>query len=442
VSTEKKRNWVDNALRIFGDVRGGEGITALLMTTALFLILVAYYIIKVAREPLILASGGAEMKSYAAAGQAVLLLGFVPAYSWFAGRVERMKLIVGVTLFFVACIELFFVGAGIGIPYLGIAFYIWVGIFGVAIIAQFWSYANEFYTRPEGERLFPLVAVGAALGSVVGSKVAKILFDQMKLGPYVILQVSAAVLVLHLGVYWLINRSPRSDAAKAEVAVDEAKPAGTNGFTLVFQSRYLRLIAVMLILLNVVNTTGEYILATMVEDAAIAATGATDGPEFQRFIGAFYGDYFFYVNLGTVAIQALVVSRIVKVAGIAGVLFALPVVAFGTYGLVAFGVGLGAMRWAKSAENMTDYSVMNTAKAMLWLPTSPEEKYNAKQAIDTFFVRLGDVLSALLVFVGTTYLAFDVQRFAITNLVICGLWAFVCWWVLQEYRALAKEKEA
>src|SRR5207244_1618862 len=95
----------DRFLRIFSDVRPGEGATVLLLTLNLFLLMVGYYIFKVVREPLVLVGGGAEMKSYAAAAQALTLMGFVPLYSWFSSRVNRMRLLMGVIFFFIACIE-------------------------------------------------------------------------------------------------------------------------------------------------------------------------------------------------------------------------------------------------------------------------------------------------------------------------------------------------
>ena len=98
---------LDRALGVFTDVRAGEGVNAVLMLVNVFLLLVCYSVIKTVREPLILLGGGAEVRSYAAAGQALVLMGFVPLYGWVASRVDRVKLIVGVTLFFVACIELF-----------------------------------------------------------------------------------------------------------------------------------------------------------------------------------------------------------------------------------------------------------------------------------------------------------------------------------------------
>ena len=72
----------------------------------------------------------------------------------------------------------------------------------------------------------------------------------------------------------------------------------------------------------------------------------------------------------------------------------------GSYSLAAVGASLSLVRWVKTAENGADYSVMNSAKQMLWLPTSREEKYKAKQAIDTFFVRTGDMTAAGFVFAG------------------------------------------
>ena len=103
------------------------------MLVNIFLLLVCYSVIKTVREPLILLGGGAEVRSYAAAGQARCSIGFVPLYSWFASRVSRAKLLVGVTLFFVACIELFARGGRRRLPYVGVAFFIWVGIFNMSL---------------------------------------------------------------------------------------------------------------------------------------------------------------------------------------------------------------------------------------------------------------------------------------------------------------------
>lgn len=422
-------------LGLFGDVRVGEATRVTVLAATLFLTLVAYYILKTLREPLILVGGGAEVKSYAAAGQAMVLMAFVPAYGALAARVARLRLIVGVVGFFVACIQLFVLGWLLSVPFLGVFFYVWVGIFSLAIIAQFWSLANDIYSKHEGERLFPVIAIGANAGSIVGSKIASWLFER-EVGTVVLLQVPALLLVVTVLAYvWILRLAPAQGHSDPQ-----EKIVGPTGFSLVLSRPYLRWIALVFILLNLVNTTGEYILGSMVLDAA--HNQAANGIEPSSYIGAFYADYFFWVNTGTVIIQALVVSRLVRFGGMGAVLFALPVVAAGAYTLVAAGIGLAAVRIAKSAENMTDYSIMNTAKAMMWLPTSRDEKYKAKQAIDTFFVRFGDVLSAGFVWMGTQKLGWSLQSFAAANLVVIALWALGAERIRRRYGALAEEAKS
>ena len=169
---------MDRFLGIFGDVRAGEGGTVLLMSLNIFLLLVSYYVLKTVREPLILMAGGAQLKSYAAAAQALTLIVYVPLYGWVASKLPRQRFLMAVILFFVGCIQLFFLGSRIGVPYLGFMFFVWVGIFSLTTIAQFWSYANEIYTRADGDRLFPLIAVGSAAGAPLGAALAEWLFGE------------------------------------------------------------------------------------------------------------------------------------------------------------------------------------------------------------------------------------------------------------------------
>jgi AAA family ATP:ADP antiporter len=424
---------LDRTLRVFSDVRPGEAGTVVLLTLNLFVLLVAYYVLKTVREPLVLVTGGAEIKAYASAGQALTLMLFVPAYGWLASRVDRLRLIVSFVLFFTVCIEVFFLGGRMRVPNLGFVFYIWVGIFSLATIAQFWSFANDLYTREAGDRLFAIIVIGQTGGAWVGSKVAEELFEA-RVDPFTIMHVSAALMVLHLVLYVVISRRESGRKGAAPPPAPLAK--GPNGFSLVLRSPYLRLIGLLLIVANLVNTMGEYLLDKLLVAAAPAALAADPTLTAEAFIGSFKGSYFFWVNFLAVLLQAFVASRIVKYLGIRGVVLALPVVALGTYGLAAVGVGLVLMRWAKTAENATDYSIMNTAKAMLWLPTSREEKYKAKQTVDTFFVRTGDMISAGLVYLGTTVLALDVAGFARTNLVIIVLWIGVAFMLLREHRKL------
>jgi ATP:ADP antiporter, AAA family len=427
MAEEKQKSGI---LGLFGDVRPGEAGAVFLMLLNITIILICYYIIKVVREPLILElPGGEKLKSYAAAGQALVLMGYVPLYAWFSSKVNRKKLIMGVNIFFLACIEIFAFAVRMKVPYIGVAFFIWVGIFSLSLIAQFWSLANDVYTESQGKRLFPIIAIGATLGSPIGAKLASKLFAT-HIAPDLILQISAFLLFVSMLLYVVIQRKESQHGDQKTIEKQTLGKSG--GFQLLFRSRYLLLLAALLLLLNLVNTTGEFILSAKVKEAAKLAADK------ESFIGAFYGNYFFIVNIAAFLIQTFLASRIVKYFGIAGVVLALPIVAFGAYTTIAAGVGLAIIRWMKTAENSTDYSVMNTARAMLWLPTSREEKYKAKQAVDTFVVRFGDVFSAALVFVGTTWLGFTATSFAIANIFIVLVWIGIGLLVIRKYKQLSQ----
>ncbi len=419
-----EKSWLDRTLSIFADVRAGEGATAILMLANIFLLLVCYSVIKTVREPLILLGGGAEVRSYAAAGQALLLMGFVPLYSWFASRVDRVKLLVGVTVFFVACVELFAMAVSARVPYIGVAFFIWVGIFNVSLVAQFWSFANDIYSKNAGERLFPIIVIGMTAGAPLGSFIAGHLF-RSGITPNLILHISAALLSLSVLVYLWINSRHDARSGVAQPAMSAA-----DGFKLVLASPYLRLVAALVVLLNIVNTTGEYVVARLLTMHVNELAAADAAFNKQAYIGAFTGDYQFWVNVLAFLLQAFVSSRLIKYRGLRGALLALPLVALGGYAIIAAGVGLSVVRWVKTVENATDYSIMNTARQLLWLPTNRDEKYKAKQAIDAFFMRGGDLLSAVVVFVGSRMLHLTVEQFAVANIAFTLVWIGVAFAIL------------
>jgi AAA family ATP:ADP antiporter len=115
----------------------------------------------------------------------------------------------------------------------------------------------------------------------------------------------------------------------------------------------------------------------------------------------------------------------------------LPFVALFGYLSMAFIPIIGFIRGAKIAENSLDYSVQNTTRNALYLPTSREAKYKAKQANDTFFVRLGDLASAGLVFAGTTWLAFGPRQFALTAVALVVVWLIVAFVLGKRFQSLA-----
>jgi AAA family ATP:ADP antiporter len=417
------RTPLERFLRLFTDVREGEAAQLLLLALNVFLILAAYYLMKPVREVLILdRPDGPELKAYAYGAQALVLFAAVPLYGALASRMTRRRLINIVTAFFIACLPVFYVLAQGKAP-IGVVFFLWIGVFSLMVIAQSWAYANDVYTPEEGKRLFAVIAFGASSGAVFGAWVSRRLIDVLGVNP--LLLAAAVVLAASLVLFNVIDLRGRVTSRPRPAALDaDAKIGGGNPFALVAGSRYLLLIAALIFLLNWVNSMGEYILSAIVKHAADAevAAGRLAVEEQGHYIGAFFAGYFEVVNVVGMLLQLFLVSRIVKYLGVPVALGILPVISLGTCTLAALVPSVAVVRWAKTAENSVDYSLMNTVRQMLFLPTSRQEKYKAKQVIDSFIVRAGDVLSALTVYAGTAYLALSVTQFAWFNAALVLGW--------------------
>lgn len=455
------RSALERALGVVTEVRAGEGITALLLTLNVFLLLTAYYVIKPVREGLILAMpGGAEYKSYLSAVIAGALLVAVPSYGKAADRFPKNKLVVGVTLFFASHLLAFYAASKTGTESrLGLLFFVWVGIFNMMLVAQFWAFAADLYTDEQGKRLFPLLGIGASVGGAAGAYVTKALVKSI--GTYQLMLVSAAILAGSAAISRVVAareaarrapggapgdspyRKPGREAEPEAPPPPQKKEGGTFG--LVFRHKYLTLIAVFAVLFTTVNTNGEYMLGVIVsgwakaEAAVAAAAGGDERAVARDLTTGFYGDFFLYVNVAVVLLQTFAVSRVVKFGGLRVAFFVLPVIAL----LDAIGIAvapvLGIVRVGKIAENATDYSVNNTVRNMLWLPTSTEMKYKAKQAVDTFFVRSGDMLSAILVAGLAGGLGLGVRVFALVNVGLVALWLVVARGIVRENARLTGE---
>lgn len=469
----EQRGVLDRLLGLFAEVKAGESFTALLMFLNIFLILTAYYILKVVREALtitgveIFGMKGDEIKAYLPAVMAVLLVGIVPAYGKLASQVDRLTLIKRtMSMVSLGLVGFFIWGSlsGVGTA-IGLSFYIFLGIVNVFLIAQFWSYANDIYDENQGKRLFAIIAVGQSLGAVLGPKIAKLGADHA----FVMLALSGGVFLTSIFLYVLVNRRVARSVDAADGNAEAPLQKG-GGFDLIRSNRYLRYIALMILCTNVVNTTGEYILSNaartkaeqevpltavlgdaILERAADPETGELALTEEEKsavnsarspVVGRFYGDFFYYVNIVGLIVQMFVVSRIFKYFGVRAALFVLPLVAFAGYAAIGVLGGLLVLRVAKTAENSLDYSLQNTVKQALFLPTSREAKYKAKAAIDTFFVRFGDAASAALVAAGLHVLEFGQKEFAFVNVALCLVWFFLSRGIAKEHKAMTEAARA
>lgn len=417
----------ERLLSLVTRVRPGEGRTAFLFFLHGFLLLSSYQVVKALREAFMLTKFSAETRSYAVALIALVLMVVVPLYGWVRRRLDGARLLRAVTIFFVVTMPLFAFLASAGVS-IAFAFFVWVSIYGVMVVSQMWAFAADSFNVKSGQRLFVVIMLGANLGALTGAKLTQLLAGS--LSPIGLMLLAAGI----LGATLFLAGPERAAVPEGSRAISAEHgrpvPRLLGGIGLVLRDRYLLLIALLVVLLNWINTTGEFILADFVKADAVARVAASGGAlELGTLITAFYGDFQFWVTLVSFGIQLFLVSRIFQAVGVRGALLVHPLVVAAGYGMLALAPMLGGfvpvfslLRLLKITENGIDYSLMNTTRQALFLPVDRDSKYDGKTAIDTFFVRFGDLIQALAVYIGLNHLHWDAPRFALLNLVLAFAW--------------------
>ena len=434
----------ERVLTLFTRVRPGEGRSALLFVLHGFLLLYSYQVVKALREAFMLTKFSAEVRAYAVALIALLLMLLVPMYTAVRRRLDGERLLRAVTAFFASNLLLFWAAAAAGLP-IAFPFFVWVSIFGVMVIAQLWAFAADSFNLKSGQRLFPVIMVGANLGALAGAKSAQLAVSTLT--PVGLMLVATLVLLATLVLAGPERRAVPGGSRPVVAEHGAPVPRLLGGIGLVLRDRYLLLIALLVVLLNWINTTGEFILADFVQkDAAQRAVASNGSLDAGALIAAFYGSFQFWVTLAGLAIQLFLVARIYRHVGVRGALLVHPVVVALGYGLIALGPVLGGfvpvftlIRMVKIAENSIDYSLMNTTRHALFLPVDRDAKYEGKTAIDSFFWRFGDLVQAGVVFAGLNWLNWGAPQFALLNLVLALVWIGLAVAIGREFSRKAAE---
>ena len=422
---------LDRFLSAFTRLRPGEGRSVGVFFAYALLMMLSYYILKTIREPLLLATASAEVKSYAYAVTALLLLFIIPLYGLVFRHSSKQQLTRYITLFFLANLLVFYLLGRAGVA-IGFAYYVWVGIFSVMITAQFWAFAADSYNVKSGQRLFPVIMVGATVGSLAAPAISGALFPYI--GPWPLLLTAMILLALTLPcVGWGRATIPPGSNRHKSRSGKQHNAGVFGGISFVLTDRYLFLLAMLILLLNWVNTTGEYILSELVVRHADRLVAMDASAVKADFIASFYGNFFFVVNSLTLLVQLFLVARIIRWIGIKGSVLVLPLIVLIGYGLVVFIPIFSIIRLVKIMENSTDYSLMNTTRHALYLPLSAAKTYEGKTTIETFFWRFGDLLQAGTIYAGLHWFKFELEHFAMANMVLALVWLWVAWQISRYY---------
>jgi ATP:ADP antiporter, AAA family len=422
ISQDSKLGPLERVMSVFTKVEAKEGNGVTVLFANGFLLLLAYYLLKPVRESLILSQNSAEIRSYAVAVIACVLLLLVPIYSNLYRRFGRGVLLPSVMLFFIgSLIALATLGqAGYQI---GFVFFVWLGVFSVTMVAQFWALAADLYDPSQGKRLFPLIAVGISIGAWLGSRISTAVYSLI--GAYGLMVAAVCVLCVVLILTQVAQRVVPGRRGLPVTGVHRPKPHVLGGYSLVLGDRYLCLLAVSAVLLNWINSTGDFILAKIVIDhaAGLVEMGQVTASQ-DEAIGIIYGRYYGTVTLLGLIIQLLLVSRVFRAVGIAGAALILPALMLFGYALISFVPVFSLIYFYMVLENSGNYSLHNTARHALFLPVEQAAKFEGKTTIDTCFWRLGDLIQAGAIYIGSNLLGFNLIQFAMANfaLAIGFLW--------------------
>ncbi len=413
------------------DVRSDE-VRALLWSCAgFFSVLAAYYVLRPIRDEMGIA-GGVRNLPWLFTGTLVGMLIAHPPFAALVSRLPRVRFVSITYRFFMANILIFFALLEI-LPesqtiWVGRAFFIWVSVFNLFVVTVFWAFTVDLFSVEQGKRLFGFIGVGGTLGAVAGSAFTASLVVRIQ-PVYVLL---GSVLLLEVAVLSVrrLSALPRMTSRVASPKEDPDEPIGGRalaGVGHVFRSPYLLGIVAYMLLYTITATFLYFQQAEIVErvfEGGAARTG-------------FFARIDLLVNVLTLGTQVFLTGRIIKLLGVAVTLALLPLlvmVGFTGLGLVPTVGVLAAFQVLRRAGN---FALARPARETLYTVVSREDKYKAKNFIDTFVYRGGDQIGAWS-YAAMGWIGLTMTGIAFAAVPIAGVWLVVALWIGWKQTVIAR----
>jgi AAA family ATP:ADP antiporter len=307
-------------------------------------------------------------------------------------------------------------------------FFVWTAVFNLFVVSVFWSFMTDVFTSAQGKRLFGFIGFGGTLGGIVGSVVTASLAEVI--GPVNLLLVSMVLLELSTQAVLALGRLMGAAADRRSGDHDAVIGGGTlAGVSHVLASPYLLGICAYMILFTIGSTT-LYLQQAEIADKSFTDAGART---------AFFAQIDLAVNILTLATQVFLTGRIVKLLGVAVTLTLLPAlsaIGFATLGAlptIAVFVVFQVLRRAG------EFAVARPAREVLYTVLSREDKYKAKNFIDTFVYRLGDQIGAWST-AAFTALGMTAAAEALVAVPLSLLWLGVGLWLGRQQEAKGRAR--
>jgi AAA family ATP:ADP antiporter len=400
------------------NVRPGEGAALSWAFLYFFCLLCSYYIVRPMRDEMGIA-GGVDNLQWLFTGTFLAMLAVVPLFGWVSSRFERRRFLPAVYVFFILNLLLFYVlfRSGVTHAWVARAFFIWTSVFNLFVVSVFWSFMADIFSNAQARRLFGFIAAGGTAGAICGPLLTTAL--ALPLGPANLLPVSAgllgvALICVHRLGAWRSMVGER-DAAQSENgrAIGGRALAGVQ---LVLRSPYLLGICLLMLLLTTLATFLYFQQAQIVRDSFSEPAQRT----------AVFAAMDLAVNVLTLVFQVLLTGRLVQWLGLGWTLALIPLLL--AAGFLALGLSpvLAVLVVVQVLRRAGNYAIMRPAREMLYVVLGREEKYKAKNFIDTVVYRGGDALSAWA-YTGLTALGLSLAATAFVAVPLALLWAGIAY---------------
>jgi AAA family ATP:ADP antiporter len=401
--------------------RFAGGRRAFILFVNFFLIILAYYQIKPASRSFFVEYLGSELLPYVWIGTALVWLLFIGMYHEIVRRFERLTIVLASCGLFIALLVGFRLWLMAASQTAAFAFYIFVDIFSVVLVEQFWSLANTVHTTHEGRRWYGFVGTGGLVGGVVSGAFAGTLIHKVGLTSQGLLLVAAAL----LGGVILINLAMARAGLYQEAESEPAAKDAQKGWKPLIKSKYLLLIAAMLLAAQMAQPIVEYQFINRVEAAYADLNDRT----------AYLSWFFSVLSLVAIAVNLTLTPIIHRFLGVMAGLLVQPL-ALSLFSLAFFAQPLLTIGSAmKVSDRGLSYSINRASKEVLYIPIDPVVTYQAKAWIDMFGYRAFKVVGSLLI-LGLGQAQVSVAGLSWATVAICAGWLLVLVLLAQEYRRL------
>ncbi len=351
-----------------------------------FCLLCSYYILRPVRDEMGIQGGVDKLQWLFSATFAVMLLA-VPFFGFLAARWPRHRLVPILYYFFAANLAVFFLAMqnGADKAILARMFFVWVSVFNLFVVSVFWSFMADIFSNDQARRLFGFVAAGGSAGAIAGPLITTLLVSHV--GQSHLLLFSIGLLLLSTLAVSKLNRW--AIIHRGGVATSEAKPLGGGiwaGIRLTLASPYLIGISAYLLLLT--------LLATFVyfEQLRLVAEHLQDSAARTKL----FAQIDLAVNTLTLLVEIFLTNRLVGRFGVAILLMVLPLMNLLGFGALVVAPTLAVLVTFQALRRVVEYALARPVREILFTVVSREEKYKAKNFIDTVVYRGGDAMSAWL----------------------------------------------